>query len=333
MSDSGDSDVAWTYYKDRPEWSDVTPVPEDEGPNLVVVIAHSEKFVDVYDYFRAVLKNNERSERALHLTKDAVELNPANYTVWQYRRDLLKALGTDLRQELDYVEVVIKNSPKNYQVWHHRRVLVEWLQDPSQELELTRDALMQDPKNYHAWQHRQWAIKTFGLYEKEMDFVDNLITDDVRNNSAWNQRYFVMNNYLGWSDLNVQKEICYALEKIKFIKNNESAWNYLRGVLIHDKRGEGVSGNGVVTSFCEELYKNKCRSPYLLAFLIDICNEAIKKEETSCLHNATRATELCQALAGKYDKIRSKYWNYMAEKFKKIQQEESNKDKEKSVEE
>ncbi|KAF9808160.1 hypothetical protein SFRURICE_008663 [Spodoptera frugiperda] len=287
MSDSGDSDVAWTYYKDRPEWNDVTPVPEDEGPNLVVVIAHSEKFVDVYDYFRAVLQNNEKSQRALHLTKDAVELNPANYTVW-----------------------------------HHRRVLVEWLQDPSQELELTGDALMQDPKNYHAWQHRQWAIKTFGLYEKEMDFVDNLITDDVRNNSAWNQRYFIVNNHLGWSDLNVQREICYTLEKIKFIKNNESAWNYLKGVLIHDKRG--LSGNAVVTSFCEELYKNKCRSPYLLAFIIDICDEAIKKGETNCLHNATRAVELCQALATKYDKIRSKYWNYMCEKFKKAQQEEEN---------
>lgn len=36
------SDVSWIYYKDRPEWSDVTPVPEDDGPTPVVVIAHSE---------------------------------------------------------------------------------------------------------------------------------------------------------------------------------------------------------------------------------------------------------------------------------------------------
>ncbi|KAG6450810.1 protein farnesyltransferase/geranylgeranyltransferase type-1 subunit alpha [Manduca sexta] len=320
MSDCSDHDPNWVPYKERPEWNDVTPIPENDGPNPVVVIAHSEKFEDVYGYFRSVLQRNEKSKRALHLTKDAVELNPANYTVWQYRRDILKTLNTNLQSEFAYVESVIKQSPKNYQVWHHRRVLVEWLQDASLELELTKDALEQDPKNYHAWQHRQWVIKTFGLYSQEMEFVDILITEDVRNNSAWNQRYFVLNNHLGWSDLNVQKEICYTLEKIKFVKNNESAWNYLRGILLHDKRG--LCGNAVVSSFCEDLYKNKCRSPYLLAFIIDMCDEAIKKDETNCLYNPERAIELCEALASKYDKIRTKYWNYLLERFRKCRGEQ-----------
>ncbi|VVD03286.1 unnamed protein product [Leptidea sinapis] len=323
MSDYGDSDANWIFYQDRPEWSDVTPVPENDGPTPVVVINHSERFVDVYNYFRAVLQKDEKSERALELTKDAVELNSANYTVWQYRRDLLKALGTDLRLELDYVETVIKLSPKNYQVWHHRRVLVEWLQDPSLELDLTGDALEQDPKNYHAWQHRQWVIKTFGLFDNEMDFVDSLISDDVRNNSAWNQRYFIMNNHHGWTDENVQKEVAYTLEKIRFVKNNESSWNYLRGVLLHDCKG--MSGNNAVKSFCEELYNKDCRSPYLLAMLIDCCDEAVKNEEMNDLYNAERAIELCQALANKYDRMRCKYWNYLCNKFKNFKNNATNK--------
>lgn len=118
---------------------------------------------EVFDYMRAIIAKGEKSQRALELTTEALRLNPANYTVWQYRRDILRAVDADLQEELDYLDEVIGQNAKNYQVWHHRRVIVEMMNCAQWELELTQNALDNDgnAKNYHAWQHRQWAIRTF----------------------------------------------------------------------------------------------------------------------------------------------------------------------------
>lgn len=132
------------------------------------------------DIFRGVMAKGEYSERVLELTEDLLELNAANYTIWyhasaccsikfsimpesfiilnnwnrQYRRECLKALKSDLNEELDYLDGFSRDNPKNYQIWHHRRTIVEWLGNGDRELAFCEAVFAEDAKNYHAWAHR-----------------------------------------------------------------------------------------------------------------------------------------------------------------------------------
>ena len=81
MSSSDEEEEAFVPISRRPEWSDVTPVPQDDGPHPVVAIAYRPEFREIMDYFRAVYLADERSPRSLHLTTEVIDLNPGNYTV------------------------------------------------------------------------------------------------------------------------------------------------------------------------------------------------------------------------------------------------------------
>merc|ERR1711862_298062 len=295
------------FYRDRPDWQDVTPVPQDDGPNPPVQIAYSDRFKDVFDYLRAMLKKDERSERAFKLTKDALSLNAATYTVWQYRRVLVKELKVDLKEELRYVTQQINKHPKNYQVWHHRKVIVEWLGDSSEELDFVASILKQDAKNYHAWQHRQWVLSYFSLWENELNYVSRLLAEDFRNNSAWNQRYFVISNTSKLTEEVITREIQYTLGIIRKAPNNESAWSYLRGILLDTEMRQFP----VIADFCKELYADNIRSPFLLGFLIELAEEELElgcENHVEILHNAK---QLCTDLAEEFDTIRYEYWAYI----------------------
>jgi len=311
--DAGDGE--YLMYKDRDEWRDVTPIAQNDGPVPVVRIAYGERFTDVHDYFRAVLKSGEKTRRVLELTEDALEMNPANYTVWHYRREVLKAIGADLKDELQYSREMIEDHPKNYQVWQHRRVLVEWLNDPSAELRFTEMILNMDQKNYHAWQHRQWVLQTFKLFDQELEFIDKLLQEDVRNNSAWNQRFFVIQHSSGWTGDVVTREVGYTWEKISLVKRNESAWNYLRGIIDHCQDSETTEAQRkLVLSKCEELMQTGCDSPFLLGFLIELYKHQLEDQSDANKEDLVKKiSDLCEKLAGEVDIVRCKYWRFISD--------------------
>lgn len=50
-----DNNDKWVFYKDRPEWRDVTPVPQDDGDHPVVAIAYSEQCKSVLPKLQLLL--------------------------------------------------------------------------------------------------------------------------------------------------------------------------------------------------------------------------------------------------------------------------------------
>jgi protein farnesyltransferase/geranylgeranyltransferase type-1 subunit alpha len=71
------------YYHDDEAWADVEPLPQNDGGlHPLAAIAYTEEYSEAMGYLRAVMANNEFSERVLGLTEHIISMNPAHYTVW-----------------------------------------------------------------------------------------------------------------------------------------------------------------------------------------------------------------------------------------------------------
>ncbi|KAH7685039.1 protein farnesyltransferase/geranylgeranyltransferase type-1 subunit alpha protein [Dioscorea alata] len=305
----------------RPEWADVRPVPQDDGPKPVVPIHYRENFREAMDYFRAVYLADERSLRSLNLTSEVIGLNPGNYTVWHFRRLVLEALNADLHEERDYVDRVAERFPKNYQIWHHRRWLAEKLgpKAADKELEFTKKIFTIDAKNYHTWSHRQWVLLALGGWDDELDYCQKLIENDVFNNSAWNQRYFVITKspLLGGLQAMRESEVSFAIKAILTNPQNESPWRYLRGLYKGDI--EQLLSDNQVPEVCLQVLKSGRNFLFALSMLLDLLCfgfqpsdefkrivEGLTNSESSS-SDTNLATSVCNVLET-VDPLRANYW-------------------------
>ena len=100
----------------------------------------------------------------------------------------------------------------------------------------------------------------------------------------------------------IKKEISYSIDKINECPNNESPFNYIRGLLeIKDEKKNLIcrfSDFPFLKSELEKLYKNNSKNYHCLALLLDIEIEEKNKD---------RIKTIVDSLV-EIDFIRKKYW-------------------------
>ncbi|KAL1958727.1 hypothetical protein VTO42DRAFT_3846 [Malbranchea cinnamomea] len=343
-------------YSSDPRWSTIEPIPLDDGSNYyasdetgeqqpavrpLATISYSEEYTEATAYLRAVMAENEMSERALELTEDVIKMNPAHYTVWLYRVKVVKALGKDFNEEIEWLNKLSLRHLKNYQIWHHRQLLMSDREAFPKLPPTEQDFLMQmfelDSKNYHVWTYRHWLVRHFGLWdsEREIQDVNKLIDQDVRNNSAWNHRFFLKfgsreDEAVGPTDEGanrgvaevvdeevVDAEIEYAKSKIVLAPENKSPWLYARGVLRAAGRPLSELKSFASKFVLHEVGDNGSenllvKSSLAVEWLADVYAEEAQQRsgEAEKKERINEAAKMLTLLKDKYDPIRKNYWDY-----------------------
>ncbi|EER44737.1 CaaX farnesyltransferase alpha subunit [Histoplasma capsulatum H143] len=353
-----------------PTWASITPIPLDDGSTYydndgpgqqqesasgngtypLATIAYAPEYEEATSYLRAVMAENEMSERALELTGDVILMNPAHYTVCE---------------ELAWVNKLALQYLKNYQIWHHRQLIMSNSQSfptlPANEQQFLMQMLALDSENYHVWTYRHWLVRHFKLWDhpQELGAVLHIFDQDVRNNSAWNHRWTLKfgprgavycGMPLGVHDDDdgdderrschnkgslvvvdeelIDAELAYAKAKILLAPENKSPWAYARGVLraagrplaelkgfaakfVLEEEVADVEGDGAVAAW-------RVKSSLALQWLADVYTpeaeekekEEEEEEEEEEEKKKAEAARMLTLLKDKYDPIRSNYWAY-----------------------
>lgn len=276
-------------------------------------ILYTENYKDTMSTLRDYLENKVYTEEALAHTEKALQLLASHYTTWQYRYTIIKHLDKDLFEELDWCELVALDNEKNYQIWNYRQRIIEdilALESASRfeykrEFPILRMMLEQDSKNHHVWSYRKWFVEKFGLFddEAELEFVTNAIDEDLRNNSAWTHRFFLRASGSGFDKSHFDDEVEFCKARIDICPQNPSSWNYLVGM--YRTTGRSLAE---LKQFCQK-YGNVDQEKIASTFAVETLAKIAMEEK-----DVSRAGQLYEMLAEKYDPIRANYWKYMKER-------------------
>jgi len=224
-----------------------------------------------------------------------------------------------LDAERAFLNAMLDKDAKNYHVWSYRQWLVRkfdlWDSDAtSSTLSVSAKTLL----SVYTFEHTSSSNPQPSRASSEISDILHYLHTDIRNNSAWNHRFFLI---FGRHEMHsspstqtissptlpqsiLSREISFAQDAIRIAPQNESPWNYLRGVLRRFEAPLGVV-EGFAREFADVTKEGKgagVRSSYALDVLAEVYAEDAGKRGM-----AERALELLET---RYDVIRAGYWAY-----------------------
>ncbi|CCK71963.1 Rab geranylgeranyltransferase BET4 KNAG_0I01780 [Huiozyma naganishii CBS 8797] len=191
---------------------------------------------------------NDHSLTALEDTTKLLDMNPEFNTMWNYRRDIIAKLKTELPlqfwdKELKFIMVQLKKFPKVYWIWNHRIwVLNNYPGSPAsvweRELDIVSALLEVDARNFHGWHYRRMVVgKLENITGKSMDagelaYASKKINNNISNFSAWHQRVQLIDRMFANGEIEdrkefMEKEINYLTNAMFTDAEDQSVWFYI----------------------------------------------------------------------------------------------------------
>lgn len=194
------------------------------------------------------------SAESLDLTAKMLKTNPDIYSLWNYRREILKELhnaiglsdttsspipatsgSSILAPELHLSAECIKKNPKSYGAWHHRKWMISRIEcDINSELALCAEFLRADQRNFHCWNYRRFVVSLENVSpQSEFDFAGQKIRENFSNYSAFHHRS-VMIQSLDVSHFDrsfVESEFRIVENAVFTEPDDQSAWWYYEFLL------------------------------------------------------------------------------------------------------
>jgi geranylgeranyl transferase type-2 subunit alpha len=174
-------------------------------------------------------KLSDFSVETLDLTGKMLKLNPDFYTLWNFRREILHHLHSDIDfsvtspSKLDLASVRdaelalaaegISRNPKSCKylrssvlvvmtlvdgAWYHRLWVIDRFNtNIEEELLLCTEFLKADQRNFHCWNYRRLVHqKSNGTYHSELDYALEKIHENFSNYSAFHHRSVFLNRLI-----------------------------------------------------------------------------------------------------------------------------------------